>query len=64
MAKLEPITIEKAREMVGLSDVKALSQNEPIFAIKNMTHNERKQDEVVELEIALRQCERVGTFEN
>ncbi len=65
MKNLEQITIEQARnlEMVNKEDVKSLKFGEPIFSISGKVRQaESATNELLELEIALRKCERVGVF--
>ena len=65
MSNLKQLTIENVSTLLNEEDLKALNQKEQIFAVtEKIRMEEAKPDELLELEIALRKCERVGFFKN
>ena len=60
--KLKKLTIDEARNVIFNEDVAHIKKtDEPFFEISDKALA-RKTDELIELEIALRKCERVGVF--
>ena len=62
MNTLEKITIKEAKQFIqNKDDINALKENEIIFRVVSNTEPP-KTDDLVDVEIALRQCERTGFF--
>ena len=62
LVKLQPDDAVKIIEDYDLA-TKIKSSNEPLFKLQN-TPSRQKNDDLVDLEIALRNCERTGVFDN
>ncbi len=62
MSVLDKITIEEAKKIIPDKDiVGSLGKSEPIFRIVSSVGSPST-DDLVDVEIALRQCERTGFF--
>lgn len=61
--KLKKITCEEARSVIVDKNVLKLVVNrkEPVFIIKSRISQDKKEP-LLEVEVALRKCERVGLF--
>ena len=63
MNTLDRITIEEAKQIISDKEgIKVLKKSEPIFRIVSDFIETSETDELVDIEIALRQCERTGFF--
>lgn len=62
MSTLDRITIEEAKQIIfDKEGVKSLVENEPIFRIVSSI-KPQETDNLIDIEIALRQCKRTGFF--
>ena len=65
MTVLNRMTIEEIRQVVpDEDDIKKLKNDEPFFRAVTKHINTAETDELVDIEIALRRCERTGFFRN
>ena len=65
MERLQGVTIEEAKDFIPDEDVLrvVINSGEPVLRVSgSVTIPKPKDDELVELEVALRECERVGVF--
>ncbi|MBU6141838.1 hypothetical protein KGO95_01800 [Patescibacteria group bacterium] len=61
--KIIKISLDEAKEYMDNDLLLSLKRGQQGFKVKQFIQ-ENKNDELVDLEIALRQCERVGFFRN
>lgn len=65
MERLREVTIKEAKEFIPDKDVlrAVIDSGEPVLKVSgNVAISKSKNDELIELEVALRKCERLGVF--
>ena len=65
MTVLDKMTLEEIKQVIpDKEDLKKLKKDEPFFRIVSSPMKAAATDELVDIEIALRKCERTGFFRN
>jgi hypothetical protein len=63
MTKLKKITTKELSNKINEFDIGHIKQGQPIFELINSKKMKKREiDSLIEIEIALRKCKRVGVF--